>query len=262
MRAAVLWVTLSVLLAVGVIAPSARAVDNSDAVDLTSVRARIKNKDFNGALAELMPMLQSSQHADVYNLIGFSLRKIVDYTQAYTFYRKALELDPEHKGALEYLGELYVETGQLDKAREHVAILQRLCPNGCEELCRSRSGDRHGHDEGELRQIAVDFAVDSAALVSSLHLQDACNDDCRGHACVPGFRPSEKHKDVNPGGRNAQARLVEAGCRRVARRTVGDVFARPGCARGRSDKDRLRHGIDRRTGCQRKSRGDRIPDVG
>ncbi len=66
--------------------------------------------------------------------MGFCLRKTGDYKQAYTFYRKALDYDPEHKGALEYLGELYVETGQIDKASEHVALLKKLCPGGCEEL--------------------------------------------------------------------------------------------------------------------------------
>ena len=115
----------------------ARAVDNitsNDAPDLTSVRAKIKAKDFKGALAELTPMLATHQHADVYNLMGFSLRKTGDYKQAYTFYRKALDFNPEHKGALEYLGELYVETGQVEKARENVVLLKKLCPGGCEEL--------------------------------------------------------------------------------------------------------------------------------
>jgi tetratricopeptide (TPR) repeat protein len=116
---------------------AASAVDNitsRDAPDLTSVRAKIKAKDFKAALAELTPMLATYQHADVYNLMGFSLRKTGDYKQAYTYYRKALDFDPDHKGALEYLGELYVETGQLDKARENVARLRQLCPKGCEEL--------------------------------------------------------------------------------------------------------------------------------
>jgi tetratricopeptide (TPR) repeat protein len=115
----------------------ALAVDNitsKDAPDVTSVRAKIKAKDFKGALAELTPMLATYQHADVYNLMGFALRKTGDYKQAYTFYRKALDFDPEHKGALEYLGELYVETGQLDKAKENVVLLRKLCPTGCEEL--------------------------------------------------------------------------------------------------------------------------------
>ena len=48
--------------------------------------------------------------------------------------KKALDFDPEHKGALEYLGELYVQTGELAKAREHVVLLTKLCPQGCEEL--------------------------------------------------------------------------------------------------------------------------------
>ena len=129
---------LSAVLAASALgAIGALAVDNitsKDAPDLTSVRAKIKAKDFKAALAELTPMLATYQHADVYNLMGFSLRKTGDYKQAYTFYRKALDFDPNHRGALEYLGELYVETGQMDKAKENVARLRELCPSGCEEL--------------------------------------------------------------------------------------------------------------------------------
>jgi len=119
------------------LATSAFAVDNvtsKDAPDLASVRAKLKAKDYKGALAELTPMLATYQHADVYNLMGFSLRKTGDQKQAYTFYRKALDFDPQHRGALEYLGELYVETGQVEKARENAAQLKKLCPAGCEEL--------------------------------------------------------------------------------------------------------------------------------
>jgi tetratricopeptide (TPR) repeat protein len=113
------------------------AIDNltsKDAPDLTSVRAKIKAKDYQGAIAELTPMPVINQHADVYNLMGFSLRKTGDYKQAYTFYKKALDFDPEHKGALEYLGELFVEIGQMEKAKENVALLKKICPAGCEEL--------------------------------------------------------------------------------------------------------------------------------
>jgi len=120
-----------------VFATSAFAVDNvtsKDAPDLTSVRAKIKAKDYKGALAELTPMLEKVQHADVYNLMGFSLRKTGDQKQAFTFYRKALDFDPQHKGALEYLGELYVETGQIEKAKANAEQLKKLCPAGCEEL--------------------------------------------------------------------------------------------------------------------------------
>jgi len=138
MRTSTLCFLLAVLLG-GTALPTtaAFAVDNvisTTAPDLTSVRAKIKAKDFKSAIAELTPMLETHQHADVYNLMGFSLRKTGDYKQAYTFYRKALDFDPAHLGALEYLGELYVETGQVEKAKENVVILKRLCPFGCEEL--------------------------------------------------------------------------------------------------------------------------------
>jgi tetratricopeptide (TPR) repeat protein len=138
MRPSALCLLLSTVLAAAALgATGALAVDNvisRDAPDLASVRAKIKAKDFKAALAELTPMLATHQHADVYNLMGFSLRKTGDYQQAYTFYRKALDFDPDHKGALEYLGELYVETGQIDKAKENAVRLQQLCPSGCEEL--------------------------------------------------------------------------------------------------------------------------------
>ncbi|AMX97710.1 tetratricopeptide repeat protein [Mesorhizobium sp. M7A.F.Ca.US.014.04.1.1] len=114
----------------------AYAVDNiegDDAPDLTAVKAKIDAKDYKGALADLRDLAQDTQQADVYNLLGFTLRKTGDYTTALTYYTKALELKPDHKAAREYLGELYVETGDMAKAREQLASLTQLCPAGCEE---------------------------------------------------------------------------------------------------------------------------------
>jgi tetratricopeptide (TPR) repeat protein len=48
-------------------------------------------------------------------------------------YQKALAINPDHRGANEYLGELYLKTGDLEKARERLSKLQNLCPGGCEE---------------------------------------------------------------------------------------------------------------------------------
>ena len=108
-------------------------ITSKDAPDLTSVRAMIKAKDYQAALVELRRVADTHQHADVYSLMGFSLRKTGDYTTALTYYKKALDFDANHKGAREYLGELYVETGDLSKAREQLAVLEKLCPQGCEE---------------------------------------------------------------------------------------------------------------------------------
>jgi Flp pilus assembly protein TadD len=108
-------------------------ISSKDAPDLTSVRAKIKAKEYKAALGELQALADTNQHADVYSLLGFSLRKTGDYKNALTFYKKALDFDANHKGAHEYLGELYVETGDLASAREQLAVLSRLCPEGCEE---------------------------------------------------------------------------------------------------------------------------------
>jgi tetratricopeptide (TPR) repeat protein len=104
-----------------------------DAPDLTSVKAKVKAKDYVGALAELKPMLETHHHADVYNLMGFSLRKTGDIKQGGEFYVKALDLDPNHLGALEYQGQMFVELGQLAKAKTNLKRLVALCPSGCEE---------------------------------------------------------------------------------------------------------------------------------
>ena len=78
-------------------------------------------------------LAEDTQNADVYNLLGFTLRKTGDYKTSLTYYTKALDLQPDHKAAREYLGELYVETGHMDKAKEQLATLAKLCPAGCEE---------------------------------------------------------------------------------------------------------------------------------
>jgi tetratricopeptide (TPR) repeat protein len=101
--------------------------------DLASVRIKIKAKDFKAAIAELTPMLQSHQHADVYNLLGFSHRKSGEMKEAATYYAKALDFDPDHKGALEYQGEMFIQLGEVEKARGNLARLIKLCPTGCEE---------------------------------------------------------------------------------------------------------------------------------
>lgn len=128
--------TLAAPVALTLDAGTAHAVDtvtSKDAPDLTSVRAKIAAKDFAGAVTELRKIADTTQHADVYNLLAFSLRNTGDYAQARTFYAKALDFDPNHLGAHEYLGELYVKTGELDKAKAMLIKLDGLCPNGCEE---------------------------------------------------------------------------------------------------------------------------------
>ena len=89
----ILWAA-SLAMALSTALP-AFAVDNMDAstpVDLTSVRAKIAAKDYKGALAELRDLAEDNQQADVYNLLGFTLRKPGDYETSLSYYVKALDL--------------------------------------------------------------------------------------------------------------------------------------------------------------------------
>jgi tetratricopeptide (TPR) repeat protein len=125
----------ALLAGAAMIAPVTRAADiqTKDSPDLTAVRAAIKAKNYDSALTQLKPIVVTSPNPDVYSLMGFALRKTGDRTQSMIYYRKALAADPTHRGALEYQGELYVELGQIDQAKENLAKLDKLCWFGCEE---------------------------------------------------------------------------------------------------------------------------------
>ena len=61
---------------------------------------------------------------DTLNYLGFTHRKIGDYENAEIYYSIGLELDPKHVGINEYMGELFVVTNRLDKAKERLAVLE------------------------------------------------------------------------------------------------------------------------------------------
>ena len=130
---------MSAALVLGVLASvgGARAMDRTiteGGPDLTAERALIKAERFPEAIVALKKLEREGPNADVLNLLAFSQRKSGDFATAYANYQKALKLNPEHRSAREYLGELYIQTGEIEKARGELAILKRLCPRGCEEL--------------------------------------------------------------------------------------------------------------------------------
>jgi tetratricopeptide (TPR) repeat protein len=78
-------------------------------------------------------------HPDVLNYMGFVSRKMGNLDAALAYYGQALTLDPNHLGATEYLGELYIQMGDYGRARQQLARLDDLCAYGCaqrEELAR------------------------------------------------------------------------------------------------------------------------------
>lgn len=72
-------------------------------------------------------------HPDVLTYQGFANRKLHNYDVAISFYSAALALEPDHRGANEYLGEYFVETGQMAKAKAQLVKLDGICRFGCEE---------------------------------------------------------------------------------------------------------------------------------
>jgi len=102
---------------------------------LGAARALIRAQKWKSAASMLKQIVRADPgNADANNLLGYSLRKSGDYKNAQGFYLKALKLNPQHKGATEYLGELYVEIGQLAKANKQLATLEQLCGNtSCKE---------------------------------------------------------------------------------------------------------------------------------
>jgi Flp pilus assembly protein TadD len=133
-RFSIIFAGVAVSLCIALPAAAVDTPSSKDAPDLTTARAKIKAKDWQAAATELRELAKFNQHADVYNLLAFSLRNMGQYAEARTLYFKALDFDPDHKGAHEYLGELYVKTGEMDKARVMLVQLQKICANGCEEL--------------------------------------------------------------------------------------------------------------------------------
>ena len=66
---------------------------------------------------------KDKKNADILNYLGYTLRKTGDLEQAEVYYLKGLEIDSGHLGINEYLGELYVQTGRIELAKERLQVL-------------------------------------------------------------------------------------------------------------------------------------------
>ena len=123
----------------------ADAGNYSSDVNLKPVMAMIKASDYDGAINALHDILDvDPDNPDVMALLGFSYRKTGNYEDALTFYQWALRSAPKHIGANEYLGELYLETNQFDKAVQQLEILDNICRSGCKEYTKLKEAiDSH-----------------------------------------------------------------------------------------------------------------------
>jgi tetratricopeptide (TPR) repeat protein len=125
-------VVVSLLLLAGAASAADLAPKTSD--KLTPARELVEQKKWNAAIEELKKVNEPAS-ADWNNLMGYSLRKAdaANIPEAEKFYNEALRIEPKHRGALEYSGELYLMTGNLAMAEQRLAALDKACFLPCEE---------------------------------------------------------------------------------------------------------------------------------
>jgi tetratricopeptide (TPR) repeat protein len=144
-RVALIATALAALLGAGLPARSGHAMgsnsDNSSTFtgaadpDFTAGKAAIDKKDWAAAIPLFQKVVaRDEKNADAFNWLGYALRNQGDYEKAFVAYNRALEINPKHRGAHEYLGEAYLKTNNLPKAEEQLKALDGLCTFGCPEL--------------------------------------------------------------------------------------------------------------------------------
>ncbi len=115
---------------------------SSTTIDRNLAKAwdKIQDKNYRGAI-DLLEDVVSAQpkNADALNLLGYSHRKLGNKDKALSFYTQALAIDPKHKGANEYLGELYLMMKDLPKAEERLAVLGSACAMKCDEYAELKA---------------------------------------------------------------------------------------------------------------------------
>jgi tetratricopeptide (TPR) repeat protein len=96
-------------------------------------KAEVAAGNYKRAIAILATVVEADQgNADAWNLLGYSSRKLGRMDKAARYYEIALRLNPAHRGALEYQGEMFIQTGAFDKAKANLNKLKKIC-GSCEE---------------------------------------------------------------------------------------------------------------------------------
>ena len=103
--------------------------------DFIGGRKAVEAKDWPAAIRLLSSAaLRDTRNPDIQNYLGYAHRNAGDLSLSFKHYTRALQLDPRHRGAHEYLGEAYLMVGNLAKAEEHLAALKKICLIPCEEV--------------------------------------------------------------------------------------------------------------------------------
>ncbi len=103
--------------------------------DYAAGKKAIADKSWSEAIARLKKAeVRDPDNPDLQNWLGYANRNLRNYDLAFKHYRRAIELDPRHRGAHEYLGETYLLVGDVAGAERHLAALKEICLLPCDEL--------------------------------------------------------------------------------------------------------------------------------
>jgi Flp pilus assembly protein TadD len=112
-------------------APDAAARDP----DYAAGKAAMAKKSWGEAVKRFhQAALRDPDSADLQNYLGFSYRNLKQMDLAFKHYKRAIELNPRHRGAHEYIGEAYLLVNDLRSAEKHLGALRSICLLQCEEL--------------------------------------------------------------------------------------------------------------------------------
>jgi Flp pilus assembly protein TadD len=112
--------------------------------DYERARRALDKLDWTGAINALESAARlDPRDAEFQNLLGFAHRNKGNMDAAFRHYFKALELNPRHKGAHEYIGRAYLMVDKPEKAKEHLKLLEKACW----DVCREAEGLKRAIDE-------------------------------------------------------------------------------------------------------------------
>jgi len=129
----------AVLLLGGLAAALAHPTDDEPAAtqldpDYAAGKAALDKKDWDSAIRLLSSAaLRDTRNADIQNYLGYAYRNAGRLDQAFQHYNRALQLNPRHRGAHEYIGEAYLIAKDLPSAEKHLGALEAICLIPCEE---------------------------------------------------------------------------------------------------------------------------------
>lgn len=103
--------------------------------DFKAGELAVKNQAWPEVVSRMGAVVQrNARNADAWNYLGYAYRHLGEMDKSFSHYERALQIDPDHRGAHEYLGEAYLQIGNLAEAEAQLRALDKICWLPCEEF--------------------------------------------------------------------------------------------------------------------------------